>query len=256
MFPSDNTGFYEKWCVSHDGVWFEPVECRFEYKIDYNVAMRDLENINHVEITGRYADQICEKMDILCPEGIVLDGYSDTQTGNVKYAGHNDDVLYYFQIIGDNLFYKKGDTDDKWELVITNNTRYNNDDGKYTDLWQFNGDELGYYENWCKVFDGDWIAKSYECGFKDHSDYNAAKKEMKHVVSPIIEGKQAMIFCEILQKDCDDRIVFSADYDPRTDVTHYEGWINEHEKITIRIIDGQISYTGPDNYGTWIDRKE
>ena len=186
----DNTGFYERWCISHDGVWFEPDECRFEHRTDYNVAMRDLEEINHVEISARHAEQICDKMKIPCPENVVLDGYADTNTGNIRYAGYDDDmkVFHHFQIIGGSLFYKQGDIDDRWSPVITNMTRYNNEDGRYADLWQFDGDELGYYEKWCNVFDGDWINESYECGFADHQDYKAAKKDLRFVLSPVIKG--------------------------------------------------------------------
>lgn len=252
-FSNDNTGFYEKWCIVHDGVWFEPAECRFEKKIDYDVAMMNLESTKLVEISGRYAEQICDKMNLVCSDDVVLAGNMNTITGNTEYVESNYDVTYHFQIIGESLFFKPDNSNDRWELVITNSTKYADDDGKYAHLWQFPGDELGYYESWCNVFDGDWLDKTYECGFKDIRDYNAAKKDLDYVLRPSIEGEKAKIFCEILHKECDERTVFRANYDPRTDVTYYEGFLEGFGSIVIRMIDNSISYANSYDTGTWFE---
>ena len=216
------------------------------------------------KITGVHAQNICMILELICTSDKIFPAAFDPDDGHAKfsYTAANG-IQYSFRLLDDHLQYKTnrglsewrtvGDDIGMWDDKVAANGETANDNDQYVHLWQFSGDELGYYERWCDVFDGDWLDGTYRCGFKDLQDYNAAKKDLTQVLNPSIEGEQSKIFCEILHKECDERVSFRANYDPRTDVTYYDG-ISKDLGITIRIIENKISYADeeyPDNWIEW-----
>ena len=184
------------------------------------------------KITGVHAQNICILLGLVCSPETSFDAVFDSSDGYIKFAySKTNDMQYDFRIIDDVVEYKTNSfPTTTWMILDDNRLMWNDakkmdettgDDKTYVNFWQFSGDELGYYERWCNAFDGDWLDEPYKCGFKDLQDYNAAKKNLTQVLNPSIEGEQSKIFCEILHKECNERVVFKAHYDPRTDITYY-----------------------------------
>lgn len=116
--------FHKEWCVSNNGVWFEPNECRWDDEQERRVALGNLKFQEIVEISGRFANQICDTMDIPCPENVTFEGVQDIKTGDIRYEGHNLGNIYRFKIADDQLYYiqesiddKKWPSDEGWILV-------------------------------------------------------------------------------------------------------------------------------------------
>jgi len=109
--------FYEEWCVSNNGVWFESAECKWEHRQDHYDAMDNLKFTKGVKILGEFAEKICYTMDIPCPENATFDASERIRTGEIVYTGYNLGKIFNFKIINEQLFYMQDGIHEDWSLV-------------------------------------------------------------------------------------------------------------------------------------------
>ena len=57
--------------------------------------------LKNVVISGKLAEQICDTMDIPCPEDVTFEGRQTIKTGEIYYEGSNLGKIYNFKITDD-----------------------------------------------------------------------------------------------------------------------------------------------------------
>lgn len=108
--------FHKNWCTSNNGVWFETTECKWKNKEDRRNAF-DNYKLNEVTvISDKLANQICDTMDIPCPENVTFEGYRLLKTGEIFYEGTSRGDVYRFKILNEQLFYMRDGIDEDWIL--------------------------------------------------------------------------------------------------------------------------------------------
>lgn len=93
--------FHKNWCTSNNGVWFETTECKWKNSQDRYNAFDNYRLTEAVVISGKLAEQICDIMDIPCPENVTFDGSRTIKTGEIYYEGSNLGKIYNFKITDD-----------------------------------------------------------------------------------------------------------------------------------------------------------
>lgn len=95
--------FHKNWCTSNNGVWFETTECKWKDVQDRRNAFDNYKLTQAVVISGELAEQICDTMEIPCPENVTFDGSQTIKTGEIRYEGSNLGKIYNFKIIDGQL---------------------------------------------------------------------------------------------------------------------------------------------------------
>ena len=113
-FNGGNMAFYEEWCVQNKGMWDTAEDrCGFKTAKDHNLARTALDKLEHPDVDGDTAQEICRFLDMSCPDHATFPGYYDATEGktfvNYSYKG----VEYKFDVTEQKIKYKTGDSD-KW----------------------------------------------------------------------------------------------------------------------------------------------
>ncbi|QLH06521.1 hypothetical protein [Nitrosopumilus ureiphilus] len=112
-FSGGNMTFYEEWCSQTGGVWVDSF-CHFKNQEMFDKAAIALEEFKKSKITGVTAQNVCNILEIPCPDKPVFDANFDADNGISGFAYVKGDVQYTFNVRGNEIKYKIQDEDSKW----------------------------------------------------------------------------------------------------------------------------------------------
>ncbi len=109
--------FTKKWCVENNGVWFEPNECKWADRQEHYDAWDNYKLNESAVISGKLANQICDTMDMPCPENVTFKGSQLLKTGEIFYEGTSRGDVYRFKILDEQLSYMRDGIDVDWNNI-------------------------------------------------------------------------------------------------------------------------------------------
>ena len=198
------------------------------------------------KITGVHAQNICKILDVGCPSNKTFQAVLDTNDGYTKFTYSQIGVAntfsgdYHFRIIDNELDYKTprnptewitfvdADFDGSWmwdDDALARGETINDDDlsvKEYSRTFQFEGDELGNYEQWCQNSFGIFSKDNPDhhgnvtCEFTDPSVYEKARDALHKLEKTTITGELAQHLCDAYGKKCLPGVVIGVEYDLRT----------------------------------------
>ena len=108
--------FTKKWCVENNGTWFEPDECRWTDRQEHYDASDNYILNEAAVISGKLANQICDTMNMPCPENVTFKGDHLLKTGEIFYEGTSRGDVYRFKILDGQLSHMRDGIDKDWIL--------------------------------------------------------------------------------------------------------------------------------------------
>lgn len=242
-FRGDPLGNYEEWCLATNGDWFDDIfQCSFEHKKDYLKATASLDDLKSHQINGKFAFGICDVVGLKCDDFEVFDGTASLDDNRITYSHVTKVADYDFMISDGDMYYKNNNAAvpvfalyDFSESQILKEIQSRTPD--YSVVFDFDGDELGNYEEWC--FDNNGLfSKNYlgkvSCEFVTAEDNARANKQLSAMENYFVTGELAQNLCNAYQADCNDEIRIGMKVDLRT------GYMMKTEKIGEKFFEFRI----------------
>ncbi len=225
----NNSAFHDI-CVGNNGEWANYGNCKFSSEEDLKSAQVEYGKEDFHWIEGAYAEKICEIVDIPCPVNVKFNAHLDVNDNVLAYSYISKNKNYNFKTNDTSLsYFGKQLIDEKWvsmkqwehvEILPATTTESKSMQDGYSAVFEFDGDELGNYLEWCIENNGLWTKESLRnviCEYITSEDHKTARHSLDTLVNVSIQGKVSKDLCEFLKKYfCDEEVSFGAKFDMRT----------------------------------------
>lgn len=112
-FSGGNMTFHKEWCSETNGDWVDSF-CHFENQEMFDKAKLAKDEAKKSKITGITAKNVCDILEIPCPDEPVFEANFNPNGGISGFAYVKGDVQYIFNVRGDEIKYQIQEEDSEW----------------------------------------------------------------------------------------------------------------------------------------------